>query len=169
MTEGHAIAFIGWLKEERVLGRRRVASASVPQYLSAVRTMHKLYVGQPSPALPFLDVVLRAYKKWEEYKFPAAEVWCGVTADIMQKVWHHGMHTDHLKTLRDCSMLAFTFCFNGLRESSVLSLLEQKVWLQGTNAYARCTVWKGREVSKEQVVTFHPNTEVHLPLDIIVR
>ena len=60
VTEAHLLAFIGWLKSSREAGTRRVGSSSIPQYLSAVRTMHQLFIGTPVPRYQFVDVVRRA-------------------------------------------------------------------------------------------------------------
>lgn len=68
VTEGHVLAFIGWAKKERIAGHRH--TASIPQYISAVRSIHKMYTETEVPPFPFMDVVLRSYRKWEEAKFP---------------------------------------------------------------------------------------------------
>lgn len=72
ISEGHLLAFIGWLKSERMAVRRGVATKSVPQYLNAIRTMHRFYIGSPSQQFSFLKIALWAYKKWKEVRFPSS-------------------------------------------------------------------------------------------------
>lgn len=80
--EEHALASVGWLKEERRAGRRRAESSSIPQYLSCARMMENMYRMQPAPALPFVDISLRAYRKWEEKTFP-------VKKSLMRSIRRH--------------------------------------------------------------------------------
>jgi hypothetical protein len=48
------LGYIGWLTSERECGRRRVSSSSLPQYMSAVRSMYLMPVGNPVPLCPLL-------------------------------------------------------------------------------------------------------------------
>lgn len=86
VTECHVLTFFGWLKSERRAERRRITAALVPQYLSAVRQMHLLYVGSEFPPFPFADLVLRSYKKWETDLFPSKTVLVGASAEVIQQV-----------------------------------------------------------------------------------
>lgn len=63
VTEGHVLKFNGWLKSEQIDVWRSITAASAPQYLSAVRKVHILYVGVPAPAFPMIELVLRALLK----------------------------------------------------------------------------------------------------------
>lgn len=121
-TEGHFVAFIGWLKLSRERGTRSVGSSSLPQYLSAVRRMHELYVGRPVENFPFVEVVVRAYGKWEEQGFPTESVRCGIDATTALRIWSLGMRTGTLAVLRDCAVVlcvclrtASTGCARALR------------------------------------------------------
>jgi hypothetical protein len=43
VNEGQLVAYVGWLSIEREVGRRSVSSASLPQYISAVRVVAKSF------------------------------------------------------------------------------------------------------------------------------
>lgn len=51
----------------------------------------------------------------------------------------------------------------------MVSLPETKVWLQGRNAFARCSVWKGHEVSEEQLVAFYANDDHLAAINLFER
>lgn len=170
VTEGHLVAFIGWLKLSRERGTRGVGVNSLPQYLSAVRRMHELYVGRAVPHYPFVDVVVRAYGKWEEQHFPKDTVRCGVDATSALRIWSLGMRTSSLSVLRDCAASVFAYCFNGLRESSTMSMESQKVNFLDGSMSCRLTYWKGRRVSNEPLITYNRITsDVSSPLDLFDR
>ena len=169
VTEAHIIAFIGWLKIARDRGERTVGSTSIPQYLSAVRQMQLVLTGEAVPSFPFVGHVLRAYRKWEEANHPAPDVRCGIPAEYVQRMWCLGMTTESLPTLRDCAVCVFAFCFNGLRESSVLSMQTAGVRIDEPVMSARLCVVKGRQASKEQLVAYHRLSSFSSPLDLLHR
>lgn len=170
VTEGSLLAFIGWLKMSKERGTRSVGSSSIPQYLSAVRRMHELYTGRPVPTYPFVDVVIRAYGKWEEQQYPKESVRCGIDATIMLRVWNLGMHTPSLYMLRDCAVCVFTYCMNGLRESSTMSMEAVKVHFRDDELLARLCYWKGRRASNEPLVSYcRVSREVSSPMDLFKR
>lgn len=170
VTEGSLVAFIGWLKMSRERDTRQVGATSIPQYISAVRRMHDLYTGRPLPSFPFLDSVIRAYGKWEESKYPRELVRCGMDAQKMLMIWNLGMRTPVLNMLRDCAVCVFSYCLNGLRESSTMTMETSKVRIEGNALTARLCYWKGRRVSTEPLVTYHRvSSEVSSPLDLFKR
>lgn len=119
------VCFVGWLCEERSRGKRKVSSRSLPQYLSAVRTMHGK-LGLPLPPSPSeffpLQQVLRAYRNWESSRFPMNSVRVGLSAAVLKKLWERGMDDNaSLVCVRDVAMVVFAFVF-GLRESSVMGI-----------------------------------------------
>lgn len=64
MTEGALLAYIGWLADERDAQRRDVSPASLAQYLSCVRRMHKNITGTPLLDMPYVTTAVRAYGMW---------------------------------------------------------------------------------------------------------
>lgn len=169
-TEAHFVAYVGWLMGERIAERRSVSSRSLPQYFSAVRTMHSTLLGTAVPDFPFLPMVVRAYTKWEEEAFPQPTVRLGVPATMMQQVWSLGMSSESPSLVRDCAMLTFSYCMNGLRESSVLSILAGNVTLETDRVTARLSVMKGREASGVQLVSYSRLVPgVGSPLDLWKR
>jgi len=168
-TEAHFIAFVGWLTSERESGRRSVSSTSLPQYFSAVRQMQITLIGIEVPQYPFLQHVIRAYERWEEQNYPATEVRCGISATMIQAIWGLGMSTSSPSILRDCAMTLLSYCFNGLRESSVVSLQAQNVTVDEDHIHARLSVVKGRQASRQQLVSYkrlgpHPS-----PVDLLMQ
>lgn len=100
------------------------------------------------PAYPFVALVIRSYRRWEEKKFPADMVSCGLYASQMEGIWALGMKSDFPHTVRDCAASVFVFCFNGLRESSVMSLLTKRVTIEDDSVFARVSIWKGQARSR---------------------
>lgn len=169
VTEAHFIAFIGWLTMEREGGRRSVSSASIPQYLNAVRQMQLATMGYEVPPYPLVNVVIRGYTRWEEEKFPQQEVRCGVPASVVQQIWALGMSTESPPVVRDASMCVFAFCLNGLRESSVESLLSTNVALSSEECTARLSKVKGRHASQVSLVRYARWNNLPSPVDLWVR
>lgn len=79
------------------------------------------------------------------------------------------MTTGHPTTIRDCALVVFAYSFNGLWESSVLSLKSCRVSLQGRSAFAKCIVWKGRITDREKLVAYHPTSGAGSPLALFER
>ena len=122
VTDAHFLSFVGWLGVEREAGRRSVGSASIPQYLSAVRQMQLLLTGVPVTPYPMMVHVLRGYRRREELNFPQQTVRCGIRATLLKRICHLGLTTDTQSLLRDASMCVLSYIMNGLRESSVVSV-----------------------------------------------
>lgn len=117
VKEGHMVAFIGWIQLARERGDRCLSSYSVPKYLSAVRKMNLTLTGTFIPSFPHWKIVLRAYRKWEEGNYLQPTVRCGLSADVLQRVWELGMSSAENETVRECAAYVFTYYFNGIPES----------------------------------------------------
>lgn len=154
VTEGHILSFIGWLALARQEKRRSISSRSVPQYLSAVRQMQLVLTGVPVPAFPLLPHVLRVLERWEEDKFPPLDIRSGLSAEHVQRIWGMGMSASLLQTVRDCAVCVFAFCFNGLRDSSVMSIQAKDVRSDQMHLRARLSIVKGKFASREQSVEY---------------
>ena len=146
-------------------GRRTVSSASLPQYLSAIRQMYLVLCGAPVPSCPFVWHVLRGYKRWEEDNLLRRDVRCGLSASTPQYIWAHGMGTNHLGILRDSAMCVFAFCMSALRESSVASLEAANVVLHPDYLTARLSVVKGQPAGQVQRVKYHRVGVMQFPVD----
>lgn len=169
-TEAHFVAFIGWLASEREARRRQVGSSSLAQYFSAVRQMQVILTGVPVPTYPFVAHVTRAYARWEEENYPQKEVRVGVSASVVQAIWGFGMQTGDPSKLRDAAMVMFAYCFNGLRESSVLTLRADNVELQGDQMMARLSFVKGQIASHVPLVRYHRMVQaLPSPVDLWLR
>lgn len=169
VTEAHFVAFIGWLTLERGRGGHQICSSSVPQYMSAVRQMQLTLTGVSVQSYPFVQHVLRAYKRWEEDKLPMSSVRCGISADSMQRIWGLGMSTTSIRMLRDTAACVLAFCFNGLRESSVLSLEEDAVVIHEMKITARLCVVKGQAASRVPLVAYHRHGNMASPIDLLKK
>lgn len=55
------------------------------------------------------------------------------------------------------------------RGSSVMSIKENKVWVQDAYLFCKVTVWKGREASGEQLLGYHRVSPVTSQIDLILR
>lgn len=128
-----------------------------------------LSVGVPLENFPFVDVVVRAYRKWEEENYPQHEVRVGVSAETMLAVYQLGMESVDLRTVRDCAALTFAYCFNGLRESSTMSLKESNVSISAEAMTTRVSIWKGRSASQEQLLGFRRQAQLTSPVDVVAR
>lgn len=83
--------------------------------------MQMMYVGDELPAFRFLKHVLRSYAQWEEEGFRIGrQMWIG--SDGSSEIWQLGMDTNKVSFLRVCELVVFAYSFNGVRESSFLSL-----------------------------------------------
>lgn len=122
VTEGHLVALIGWAVAEREAGRRQVSSSSIPQYIRAVQQMQLLTIGTPVQKFAFVSLVRRAYEKWEEETYPKATFRSGIAASEVRNVWLLGMESATSSTVSDFAMVVFSYCVNGLRQSSVWSI-----------------------------------------------
>lgn len=169
VTEGHFIAFIGWMANERRERRRKISSSSIPQYLSAVRQMKVMLTGLSVPEYPLLPHVLRGYEKWEAENFPTPSVRSGLSCSIMQRIWGLGMSSYVPQTVRDCAACVFAFCFNGVRDSSVMSIRSSNVSLTRLSMRARLSVVKGKVASGVSSVEYHRVGTITSPLDLFLR
>lgn len=158
--------FIGWIALERKANRRRIVSTSLPKYLSFVRQMQLLLTGRAVPEIPLVTHILRAFKTWEEDQFPQARVRCGIPSTIMQRIWGLGIESDDIRVVRDCTACVFAFCFNGLLESSVMSILFEDVVVAADEILARLSVVKGRSASRQFLVVYHRLATISSPFDL---
>lgn len=132
--------------------------------------MQVLLTGTQVAKYPFLVHVLRAYERWEEENYPALATRCGIPATVVQAVWGLGMSTRTPSTLRDCALVVFAYCLNGLRDSSVISLLSANVNISGTEMVARLSRVKGRASSQVPLVRYErSHSERGSPLDLWLR
>lgn len=168
-TAAHIIALIGWLRLERERDTRSARHASFTQYLSAVRQMKLVLTGTPIPPYPFFSHVLRAYRNWEEENFPHGEVRFGVPVTYAQRIWALGMQSASAIEVRNFFACTFAYFFNGLRESSVISLRTLDVSLDEKVVTARLSIVKGRSTSREQLVSYHRWASLTSPLDLLHR
>lgn len=132
--------------------------------------MHQTLTSEPVPAFPFISHVLRGYRRWEEEQFPKAEHRLGLPATIMQQVWFDGMAENaDARAVRDASMLVLSYCLNGLRESSVLSLQTANVALSTESISARISIVKGKMASEVAPVSYARLSSFALTIDLWPR
>jgi hypothetical protein len=114
---------MGWLAPEREAGRRSVISGSLPQYLTAARTVARSLFGSDTATttMPLLSALQHAYSKWEAEKYPSLTHRGGVPADIVQAILSHAMQSQARNVVRDGADVVLAYVL-GLRESSLLSL-----------------------------------------------
>lgn len=141
MTEGHVVSFIGWLQDERKASTRRVAAASISQYISAIRTLHKMYTDEPPPQFPFFDVVLRSYKKMGrgEVSRSRSPLW-NQSRNLTEGMAFRNSYAPHDDSAGLYATRLHVLVWGPAREL-VLSLLEKKAFLHRPTAYnldARC-------------------------------
>lgn len=63
----------------------------------------------------------------------------------------------------------FAYCMNGLRDSSVMSLLASNVELRNDEVVARLTVIKGKPASRVRLVKYRHMSEAPSPIDLWKR
>lgn len=132
--------------------------------------MHELYVGRPLPSFPFVDFLVRAYGKWEEKQYPKETVRCGIDASAAQMIRSLGMQTSDMLMLRDCAAFIFSYCLNGLRDSSTMSIEASKVNFSRGSQSCRLSYWKGRKAISKPLVSYSRiSEEVSSPLDVFLR
>lgn len=98
------------MKQEREAGRRSITSASMPQYLSAVRQMQMASLGYAVSSLPIISAAIRGYKKLEEENYHKSETRIGIFAVAIQKIWELCMSNYSPSQLRDSAACVFDFC-----------------------------------------------------------
>lgn len=171
VSEGALLAYIGWLADEHEAGRRNVAPASLAQYVSCVRTMHKHLTGQPMADMPYLTVATRAYGMWyvDARRGPGRQR-RGVAAGTLQGIWVAAMAPDaDLRTVQAAALLLTTYCL-GLRASSAVSILAEHVECSPAALRVRLSVWKGRaarELTPACYLRVAP--DLPSPLDLLLR
>jgi hypothetical protein len=106
-------------------GRRSVAAASLPQYISAVRVVAKSFFdcqeALTASRMPILQSLLRAYRQWEARSFPRLTRRGGIPADIIQAIWANAMQSEERVVIQDEAAVILADVLR-LRESSVMSL-----------------------------------------------
>ena len=98
-----------------------------------------------------------------------ATVRCGLSAAVLQRIWGLGMSTTSVSVLRDSAACVSAFCFNGLRESSVLSLQEDAVCINDFKVTARLSVVKGQSASRVPLVAYYRRGDMASPIDVLQR
>jgi hypothetical protein len=68
VTDQQLVAYVGWLAQEHEAGRRSASAGSLPQYITAARTVARSQFGgdAATTTIPLLSALQRAYSKWEE-------------------------------------------------------------------------------------------------------
>lgn len=84
----------------------------------------------------------------------------------VQRIWALGMSSQHPGTVRDTAIVTFAFCMNGLRESSVASLLTANLALAPDSIVARLSLVKGRSASGVPLVRFDRLNDLPSPIDL---
>lgn len=134
MTEGHLPAFTGLLKEERLASKKKGGPASITGYMSTVLQFQNMYIGTTVPPYPFMQHVLRSYKRWEKDGFAQEKVQGVIPASDMQAIWRQGMKIYYLDTIQNLAMIKFAYSINGLDESSILYVATNDVHLRVRSA-----------------------------------
>jgi hypothetical protein len=67
VAEQQLVAYVGWQAQEREAGRRSVSAGSLPQYLTAARTVASSLFGgdTATTTIPLLSALQRAYARWK--------------------------------------------------------------------------------------------------------
>ena len=76
------------------------------------------------------------------------------------------MSSEDIAVVRDCAACDLAFSFNGLLESSIMTLPDCKVFSRNNFKFARVKVWKVREASKEHMFTYHRTESMSSPIDL---
>lgn len=129
--------------------------------------LHEL--GYAVPEFPLVPAVIRAYRRWEEENHPLRKVRCGITATVMKKIWGLGMSTTSPSVLRDAACCLFAYCLNGLRESSVLTMLTDNVTVDAQSLKARLSMLKGKLTRHDTIIAYHRWDELPSPIDLWER
>lgn len=171
VTEAHLLAYIGWLADERDAKRRDVAPASLAQYLSCVRLMHRTVTGSPLPAMPYVSTATRAYAMWHSATTgPNPRERRGARAAVMALIWGLGMTPSaDLPTLRMAALLTAGYCM-GLRASSLASIQSQHVACTPALIRIRLSIWKGRPTRDLPAASYtRVAAATTSPLDLLVE
>lgn len=92
----------------------------------------------------------------------------GSEGDTERICWLRTRSTD-LRTGGDYVTCNFSYFFIGLRDSSVISLLEDKILVTVMVVQARHRVVKGRHMSRTQLVAYHRIVDLFLLLDMMKK
>lgn len=91
-------------------------------YLSAVQQRELAELGVSVREFPPVPLMVGAYENLENESNLLPEVRCGLSAIQVRSIWQHGISSGKGATVRDTSLILFAYCFNGLRESLVVSV-----------------------------------------------
>ena len=124
--------------------------------------------GLQVPPFPFIKQVLRAFERWHDEVSPQPSVQLGVPSSIVQRIWKLGMDTLLREQLRDCALLVFAFCLNGLRESSISALPSSNATVSPEAVVIRIVLLKGRPVPSNVPLLSYSRelTSVHSPIEL---
>lgn len=84
--------------------------------------MQVVLTGVPVPTFPLLSHELRGCERWREERFPPPDIRSLLSSEQVQRIWGMGMSVPLTQTVRDCAVCVFAICFNGLRDSSAMSI-----------------------------------------------
>lgn len=169
VAEAHIASFVGWLSLQRQAGRRSLATASTPQYFGVVRQIQVALTGIPVPHYQFLTHVIRDHEKWEGDTYPQPDVRMGIDGTTIQKLWDHGMTSSIPSMLRDSTVYDFAHCFNGLRESCILSLRTENVEISDTAMTNRLSLWNRKREDLLSLIGYHRISTLSSQLDVWKR
>jgi site-specific recombinase XerC len=157
VNESQLVSYEGWLAIEREAGRRSVSTASLPQYISAVRVVAKLFFdGQEALTagrMPILKALLRSYGQWEARSIPRLTHRGGVSADIIQAIWANAMQSEDGVVIRDAAAVILFYVLE-LRESSVMSLPAENITHTAAKMTVRLVIVKGKALRHAVPATY---------------
>jgi hypothetical protein len=170
-TEQQLVAYVGWLAQEREAGRRSVSSGSLPQYLTAARTVTRSLFGGDTATtkMPLLSALQRAYAQWEAEKYPSLTHRGGIPADVVQAIWAYAIQSETRGVVRDGAAVVLAYVL-GLRESSLLSLPKEGVKWDEQKVTAHLVVVKGKALRHTIPGSYQRcATDLPSPVDLVAR
>jgi hypothetical protein len=157
VNESHLVAYVIWLAMELEAGRRSVADASLPKYISAVRVVAKSFFdGQETLTagrMPIFQALLRAYGQLEARSFPRLTNRGDVQADIIQATWANAMQSEERVVIRDAAAAILAYML-GLRELSVMSLPAENITHTAAKMTVRLVLVKGKALRHAVLATY---------------
>lgn len=99
------------------------------------------------PEYPLVLLITWAYTIREEEAHPLPVVRIGVTSSHLRQVFEVGMSSHDIEIVRDAAIMMFSFCFNRLRENSVVSLKAFNVEIMEYSMTCRPSFVKGKPAS----------------------
>lgn len=122
----------------------------------------------PGPTFPPVQAAELLYARWEEENYPRQAVRCGIPAPLDQQIWGSVMPTTD-PSLRDAAACVFAYCFHGMRDSSVMSIVAENFEIGEEYSTARISFLKGRAASQGALVCYARWSALPSPIDLFVR